>query len=379
MTIETVLANARVVTRTDCFLGSVVIRDGQIQAVDGGSNIPLGAEDFGGDYLLPGLIELHTDNVEKHLMPRPGVLWPSPLAAILAHDAQVAAAGITTVLDAIAVGEYTEDSHRRKMLPQVIGAIREGRTGKLFRADHLLHMRCELADRAVVEMFAPVAAEPLVKLVSLMDHTPGQRQWHDLEKFRSFHRDKKWTDADLHAEIERRRELQAAYVEPSRRAILKLARDHSVTLASHDDTTEDHIEEALADGIQISEFPTTMAAARKAKKNGMTTIAGAPNVVRGGSHSGNVAAGELAAEGMLDALSSDYVPTSLLHAAFCLAEMGMTVPDAIAIVSANPARMIGLDDRGEIATGRRADLLRVRHHGDTPVVRRVWCEGMQVA
>jgi alpha-D-ribose 1-methylphosphonate 5-triphosphate diphosphatase len=379
MSIETILANACVVTADDCFRGSVHVRDGRIHAVDHGGNVPPGGEDLEGDYLLPGLIELHTDNVEKQMVPRPGVMWPSSLSALLAHDAQVIAAGITTVLDAIAVGEYSDGSRRREILPKVVEAVREGRRAGLFRAEHLLHMRCEIADRSVLDMFEPVSDDPLICLVSVMDHTPGQRQWHDVEKYRDFYRDKGWTDSQFQVEVAKRREWQAAYAESSRRAILDIARRRGITLASHDDTTVEHVEEAVASGIRISEFPTTMAAARHAKASGMTTIAGAPNIVRGGSHSGNVSAAELAAEGMLDALSSDYVPNSLLHAAFVLTEtVGMSLPAAIATVSANPARMVGLDDRGEISVGRRADLIRVRLHEGTPVVRRVWGGGCVV-
>jgi alpha-D-ribose 1-methylphosphonate 5-triphosphate diphosphatase len=376
MTAETILANATVVTRTESFTGSVLIRDGLIEAIDRGGAVPSGAVDFEGDYLLPGLVELHTDNVEKQLMPRPGVMWPSSLAALLAHDAQIVAAGITTVLDAIAVGEYSDSSRRREMLPKVVAAVREGRKAVLFRADHLLHMRCEIADRSVLDMFQPVSDDPLIRLVSLMDHTPGQRQWRDVEQYRSFYRDKGWTDAQFEAEVARRKEWQVIYAGPSRRVILDIARKRNIPLASHDDATVEHVEEALADGIRISEFPTTVSAARHAKAAGMAIIAGAPNVVRGGSHSGNVSATELAAEGMLDALSSDYVPNSLLHAAFVLTDKArMSLHDAVATVSANPARMVGLDDRGEIAGGRRADLIRVRLHDATPVVRRAWCRG----
>jgi alpha-D-ribose 1-methylphosphonate 5-triphosphate diphosphatase len=313
-------------------------------------------------------------------MPRPGVLWPSSVAALLAHDAQIIAAGITTVLDAIAVGEYAENSHRRTMLPKMVEGVHEGRAAGLFRADHLMHMRCEIADRAVVEMFESVADNPLIRLVSLMDHTPGQRQFQDIEQYRRYTRGRGWSDADFEADLARRREWQAVYAEPSRRTILELARNRDIPIASHDDTTAAHIEEAVADGITIAEFPTTMAAATGAKAARMRTIAGAPNVVRGGSHSGNVSAAELAAAGVLDALSSDYMPASLLHAAFMLhGGTGMALPQAIATISANPAQMIGLDDRGEIAPGRRGDLLRVRLHAGTPVVRRVWREGRRVA
>ena len=137
--------------------------------------------------------------------------------------------------------------------------------------------------------------------------------------------------------------------------------------------------EAKADGIRIAEFPTTHEAARAARQHGMSVIMGAPNVVCGGSHSGNVSALDLAAEDLLDGLSSDYAPKSLLHGAFILHDrIGLPLPKAVATVTAHIAAGVGLPDRGELAPGKRADLIRVRWIGDIPVVRSVWREGPQV-
>jgi alpha-D-ribose 1-methylphosphonate 5-triphosphate diphosphatase len=158
------------------------------------------------------------------------------------------------------------------------------------------------------------------------------------------------------------------------------AQRRGIPLASHDDTLPEHVDEAERDGVVISEFPTRVEAARAARDKGMSIVMGAPNVVRGGSHSGNVAAAELARKGLLDTLSSDYVPSSLMLAAFRLTqEADFTVPQALALVSRNPARAVGLGDRGEIAPAMRADVARVRLSGAEPVVRAVWREGRRVA
>lgn len=376
---DQVLTGARLVLRNEVVEGTVQVRQGRIVDVaQGRSGVP-GAVDLEGDYLLPGLIEIHTDNLEKHFQPRPGVHWPSPHAAVIAHDTQIAGAGITTVLDALAVGEYREGSGRRRMLADAVAAITDAQARGLLRAEHRLHLRCELADHAVVDILRTVADHPLVHLLSLMDHTPGQRQWAELSKYRQFHRDKGWTDAEFEAHMAERKETQARYAERNRREVLALARARGLRLASHDDTTEDHVEEAAADGIAIAEFPTTMTAARRARERGMAIVMGAPNVVRGGSHSGNVSALELGREGLLDGLSSDYVPMSLLHAAFLLnGRAGLALAEAVAAVSANVAAMLGLDDRGRIAPGLRADLVRVRVVDDLPVVLAVWREGRRV-
>ncbi len=380
MSSEVILSNARIVTAESVVLGAVQVADGRITDVTAGPTQAAGAQDLDGDYLVPGLVEIHTDNMEKHFEPRPGAIWPSPLAAALAHDAQVIGAGITTVLDAVCVGDYRDGGKRRRILADSVNSVAAARAAGLLRADHLFHLRCEISDPGVVEMFEPYADHPLLRLVSVMDHTPGQRQWHDLESFRTFHRDKGWNDSEFADVIAKHKEQMARYSDVNRKAILDLCRGLDLPLASHDDTTEDHVEQAHAEGIAISEFPTTLPAAKLARSYGMMNVMGAPNVVRGGSHSGNISALALAEAGLLDVLSSDYVPASLLHAAFLLHQRAaMTLPDAMRIVALNPARSIGLTDRGEIAVGQRADLVRVRLHGDLPIVREVWRDGARVA
>jgi len=378
---ELVLTNARVVTPDSVIDGgSVVVRDGRIAAVDDRPTSMPGAIDLGGDYLLPGLIEMHTDHLEKHFMPRPGVLWPSPLAAVVAHDAQIAAAGITTVFDAIACGQYSDGTMRRQMLADQIATVKHAQGEGILRADHRLHLRCEISDPCVVEIFEPYQHDRLVRLVSLMDHTPGQRQWTDISKLRQFDSDQGWSEDEFQARIRERLDDQARYADKHRRLILEMVGARSdIVLATHDDTTEAHIREALEEGATISEFPTTHTAAAMAHAAGMRTIMGAPNVVRGGSHSGNVSALDLAHAGVLDGLSSDYVPSSLLQAAFRLADaIEMTLPASIALVSANVADMVGLPDRGRIAVGRKGDLVQVARVDGVPLPRAVWRDGHRV-
>jgi len=379
MSAELILTNAHVVTRHSAFTGTVVVRDGEIAAVDAGRSDAPGALDMTGDLLLPGLIEMHTDNVEKHFEPRPGVLWPNALAAVSAHDTQIIGAGITTVFDAIAVGEYVEKGVRRHILNESIGAVKHAQQDGMLRAEHLFHMRCEVADPCVVEMFEPYANEPLVRLVSLMDHTPGQRQWANVDKFVQYYQGEDWGEEKLNAMIADQKANQAKYARAHRQQIVEMCRARGLPLASHDDATVEHVRESLEDGCVIAEFPVTVTAAAMAREHGMGTIMGAPNVVRGGSHSGNIAAIDLARDGLLSGLSSDYVPSALLQAVFKLeAETGMTLPAAVACVSANVAEMVGLTDRGEIAVGKRADLVQVRRGDGAPVVRQVWRGGTRV-
>lgn len=372
---ETVLTNARLVLEDRVETGTLCIRDGRIAAVDTGASALPSAQDCGGDYVSAGLIDLHTDALESHFVPRPKVVWPDHRAATLAHDAQTVAAGVTTVFDAICAGGFDQaKSVRRELFTVMLDAV-EANAG-LFRADHRIHLRCELTDPGVVDLVESELGRPRVGLASLMDHTPGTRQWRNLEHLRTYLLGIGKTAEDVESELKERTERGRAAVAENFGRLAGLLRETDIVLASHDDTTPDHVADAQAAGCTISEFPTTLEAARAARQAGLTTIGGGPNVVRGGSHSGGVAMKDLAAEGLLDALASDYVPASLIQAAAALARSG-TLPlhAALALVTAAPARMAGLDDRGRLAPGLRADLVRFSLIDGTPVVREVTVEG----
>jgi alpha-D-ribose 1-methylphosphonate 5-triphosphate diphosphatase len=377
---EMLVTNARLVLADRILDGAMGVRHGLIQDIGEGPSSVADAVDFEGDFLIPGFVELHTDNLEKHLQPRPGVMWPSSAASVVAHDVQIAGAGITTVFDAVAVGEYSSASARRQMITTTVETVANPRVREVLRSEHLLHLRCELADPAVLDIYKPIADNPYVKLVSLMDHTPGQRQWADLAKWRQFNRDKKWTDIEFDQMVADRIAAQSQYVSHYRAAVIDLAREHGTVLASHDDTTPEHVDEAMSDGISISEFPTSIDAAAHAQRRGMKVVMGAPNVVRGWSHSGNVSAIDLVQQDILDGLSSDYVPSSLMQSVFLLNQSaGIDLAKAVSFVSANPARMVGLDDRGVIEIGKRADFSRVRLIDGVPVILSVWREGRRVS
>jgi alpha-D-ribose 1-methylphosphonate 5-triphosphate diphosphatase len=376
---ELVLTNARVVTRDTMFRGTVHLVGGRIAGIDAqGSSIP-SAVDLEGDFLIPGLVDIHTDNLERHLEPRPGVAWPS-FAALISHDRQIAAAGITTVFDSLCVGDQRRGIARRQAaLVESLAAMERAQADGMVKSAHFLHLRCEVSAEEVVETFEDLVDDPFVRLVSLMDHTPGQRQWTNIAKWRQFNSLSNISAAELDAIYERRTSLGAEIAMNTRREIARICRERGLVLASHDDTTAEHVADAAADGVTISEFPTTTLAARFARSAGLRVVMGAPNVVLGGSHSGNVSARELTAEGLVDGLASDYVPVSLIQACLLFYEaMGMEMPAAVATVTAQPASMIGLADRGEIAPGLRGDLVWVKAYDHMPVVRGVWREGRRV-
>ncbi|HYW55327.1 MAG TPA: alpha-D-ribose 1-methylphosphonate 5-triphosphate diphosphatase [Polaromonas sp.] len=373
---QRVIKNAKIVTATEEFTGCMVIEDGLIRSIERGDTSVASAEDWAGDWLLPGLVELHTDNLEKHLVPRPGVLWNAHSATVM-HDALCAAAGITTVLDSIVIGDMDQGGSRSQTQHMSIQALHECRAEELLRVEHLLHLRCEVSAPDIVEVFEQYADDSLLELVSVMDHTPGQRQWRDLTKYRLYaERNGNFRDNEYEALVAERREHQLKYAIPNRAAIIAASHARSLPLASHDDTEVEHVEQAHEERIGISEFPTTVAAAKAARAAGIGIVMGGPNLVKGGSHSGNVSAAELARLDLLDIFSSDYVPASLLQSAFLLRDsVGWTLPKAVNTVTRNPAHAIGLTDRGELAPGLRADVIRVRMSGDMPIVRGAWHKG----
>lgn len=382
---DVIFANALIALPDRMTSGRVHIEDGLIAEVMEADGVPSPTDaevvDCAGDVLMPGMIELHTDNVEKHVLPRPGAHWPA-LPAAIAHDAQVASAGITTVFDAVAVGAYEKDTMRLAMLQDVCDALEEGTGHGLFKSEHIVHLRCEVGFGGLEPLLDPLIGKPRVGLVSIMDHTPGQRQFTDLATYRRYYTQKHgYSDEEMDQYIADRLEDQTRYSAKNRAYAVALAHKYGYAIASHDDATPDHVAEAVRDGMTIAEFPTTTDAAKASHESGLSVLMGAPNVVRGGSHSGNVAARELAENGHLDILSSDYAPAALIHAAFMLADQvaGMGLADAIAMVTCNPARAAGLNDRGEIAPGLRGDLVRVEDHEHHPLIRSVWRGGGRVA
>ncbi|WP_377298273.1 alpha-D-ribose 1-methylphosphonate 5-triphosphate diphosphatase [Rhizobium sp. SGZ-381] len=376
---EIILSNARIVLEDRLIEGSVRIVDGKIADIAEGSSA-LG-EDFGGDYLIAGLVELHTDHLEAHYSPRPGVRW-NKISAIQSHDAQVVTSGITTVFDCLRMGSDEDGGFKAGEMRDMADAIHLAQQEDRLRADHLLHLRCEVSSADVLEHIADFEEDPAVRLVSLMDHAPGQRQFQTMEHYTLYYKSKRGlSDEEFQRFVARRQESSARYSGPHRDHLAALCHRRGITVASHDDATLDHVDEAVAYGVKLAEFPTSLDAADASHKAGMSVLMGAPNVVRGKSHSGNIAARDLAERGVLDVLSSDYVPFSLLHAPFVLADEieSLSLPQALAMVTATPARTVGLEDRGRIAPGLRADLVRVRRTDGVPVVRSVWREGQRVA
>lgn len=374
---DLVLTNAKIVLANEVMQGSVRVDGGIITGIGTPSRTGI---DLDGDYLIPGLVELHTDHLETHYAPRPKVRW-NPVAAVQAHDAQIAASGITTVLDAIRVGLDEHADMGATEMRILADAIAAGTKAGRLRADHHIHLRCEVSAPDCLDSFMAIKDDPQVRLASLMDHAPGQRQFASMDAYKVYYQGKlKMSDAALDEFTLRRNAESQAYAGPHRRAIAEACAALGIVLASHDDATRDHVEEAVALGIEVAEFPTTMEAAKASRQAGLAILMGGPNVVRGGSHSGNVSARALAEADLLDILSSDYIPFSMLQSAFSLAagSEGISLPKAVQMVTKRPAEAGGFVDRGEIAVGKRADFVHLRIEDGIPIVLTVWREGRRV-
>lgn len=377
---DTILANAQIVLPDEVIHGALCLSQGRIRAIDPGPAVPAGAMDCGGDLVMPGLVELHTDNLERHMQPRPRVSWPH-MAAIIAHDAELASVGITTVFDALRVGSVINSAtnygeYARGLADEILGLRASG----ALRVSHFLHLRAEVCSETLVAEMAKFGPADRIGIVSLMDHTPGERQFRDLSKLKDYVCGKHGlSDEGFVAHVASQRALRDRLGALHEATAVAEARRYGAVLASHDDTTAGHVATSKSHDVHFAEFPTTVEAARACRVHGIGVMMGAPNLIRGGSHSGNVAAADLAGMDLLDILSSDYVPSSLLSGALMLGDLWGNMARGIATVTAAPARATGLQDRGRLAPGARADVIRVARIGDAgAAVRGVWVQGNRV-
>ncbi|WP_081709929.1 alpha-D-ribose 1-methylphosphonate 5-triphosphate diphosphatase [Arthrobacter sp. 35W] len=314
-----------------------------------------------GHLCLPGLVDLHSDALAKEHRPRPGAAMPVQLAVQSAEN-NLLAAGVTTAFHAVsfqlksAVGVPIGSPRA----PEIHHALRSHPSPRLdHRVLHRLDVRCP---GGIDSFRVHLQGQSGMPLVSYEDHTPGQGQYQDRQVMERWLREAERMTADQAVDhvdlLIAERDEQLDLKEQTLAWLGGLAAAKSITLMGHDPTSPAEIDELLARHATIAEFPTTLEAARHATERGVATVAGAPNILLGGSHSGNVSAMEMARHGALNVLASDYLPSSLLAAAFDLARLGhATLPEAIAMISANPAAAVGLHDRGRLAPGLRADLL----------------------
>lgn len=345
---------------------AIIVRDGRIAAIEHDLRDPTAELDGSGRLLLPGLIDIHTDALEKERMPRPGAALPWDFT-LMSFESKLVAAGITTVFHGAGFQHHSAHGKERSV-EQALQMCAHIDPAPRHRVDHRVLHRIDIRSAAGCDALrrrlADLDSADTPPLVSHEDHTPGQGQYVDRTNMERFimHSDGR-SLAEAQAQVDRLIE-ESRRTAPVREAALAylgdLANAGKIRLMGHDPDTVEVVDAMRARGAIASEFPTTLAAARRSRELGLANVAGAPNVLRGGSHAGNVSAAELIAAGLVDALASDYLPSGLLAAVWVLVREGVCdLPSAVRLVTSGPAQVAGLDDRGSIEVGMRADLVLV--------------------
>jgi len=366
-----IIKNARVVLPDRIISGGAVqIRDGVIAAVvANGDELPLGngrVIDADGAMLIPGLVDLHNDSLETKINPRPGANLPMDFA-LANFERRLASSGVTTEFHAISFMDMEKSNRTVAQAAERSAyiAARNRLPGGMVD-HHVLHRLDVWNPAAMDELFGSVhQAKP--GYVSLNDHTPGQGQYRDVAHYARFMqewRQQRGGDSPEEGEIEDRIATRAADADAIPAVYARVSAERAArpfVLSTHDDDSPDKVDRQWEIGATVAEFPVTMDAAIRARERGMFIVVGAPNVVRGGSTSGNMDAVDLVAAGLADIICADYHAPSLLVAAFQLAREGLLdIPAAIRTLTLNPARAVGLLDRGSIEPGQRADLALIR-------------------
>lgn len=371
------LTNARIVLPADTLeRTAVLIADGVIAAIDPETSGGAAIVDLDGRLLMPGMIDLHCDALEKEVEPRPNVYFPLDFACAQA-DRRNAAAGITTVYHALSFANAELGVRNNGVASDLARAVHAWAPQAL--VDNRIHLRYEICDDSAPPYLARLLDSGHAHMISFMDHTPGQGQFKDVAAFRGYlARTYLRSEAELD-QILAAKQAAAAGAAARIAGLAALARAMGVPIASHDDDSPEKVDAVAAMGATISEFPTNIATARAARARGLATLFGAPNLLRGKSQSGSMRALDAVNEGVADCLCGDYSPGALLPAVLRLPELaGIALHEAIALVTVNPARAAGLRDRGRIAVGMRADLVGARQLGGLALAEQVWCGGRPV-
>jgi alpha-D-ribose 1-methylphosphonate 5-triphosphate diphosphatase len=352
---------------------AVLIEGDTIAALDPASSAGATEMNLAGRTLMPGLVDLHCDAMEKEVEPRPGVHFPLDFACAQA-DKRNAAAGITTVYHALSFANHELGVRNNAFAAEIARAIHDWQPHAL--VDNRVHLRYELTDETAPPVLSALLDAGHAHLLSFMDHSPGQGQFRDVEAYRRYLAKTYKTDERELDDILERKAQAAKGALGRMEALAAQARSRGVAIASHDADSPAKVSTVCALGAVISEFPINLETAQAARAHGLATLFGAPNILRGNSQSGNIRALDAVLAGVADCLCGDYSPAALLPSVMRLPALaGITLPAAIALVTRNPARAAGLADRGEIAVGKRADLIAVKHLGGLPQAERVWSGG----
>ncbi len=374
-----VIENASIVTPDGVLENSSMrIEDGKITAV--GAVRVDGTErrlDAAGMYVLPGLVDLHSDALEEEIEPRPGVFLPLNVA-IVEMDKKLAACGITTMYHAVAYASHRMVSRRNNETANQI--VREvSRLAPALGVRTRIHARFDITNARAVPLLEKLIGDGSVQLFSIMDHTPGQGQFKDITKYGVYKTGVPLDEATIARNIDLN--LQAAV--PLRTEyigrLVNQCRALGIPVASHDDDSEEKLDVVEGMGISITEFPVNLETAASAFKRNMHILYGAPNILRGVSTGGNLSARDAIKAGYSGIICSDYAPVSLIHAILALEKMGLPLHEAVNMASLNPARAAGISGfTGSLEQGKSADLIIVDPFDEVPRVLKTFVEGREV-
>ena len=339
--------------------------------------------DVEGKYVLPGLIDIHSDMIEGYIQPRSTAIMDFTMG-LMEAERSLAMNGITTMFHSISMfRDGTWDVKEIRKAPQVkkLATFIAGYQENVRLIRHRYHLRYEIDNLACYEDVKKMVEDDLVDLISFMDHSPGQGQYKKLEIYRK-HMPEEGTnisDEEFADFIQKKKKKDMVSYEDLKE-LAELAQSKGISVASHDDDTREKLKVNHDLGVAISEFPITLDVAKEAVKQGFKTVLGAPNVLLGGSHSGNLSAVEAIREGAASVLVSDYYPQALLQSVFKLFhEKELTLWEAVKLVTKNPAEAVGLEKSiGTITPGKKADLLVVNDMGEFPVIEKVFVDGIKI-
>jgi alpha-D-ribose 1-methylphosphonate 5-triphosphate diphosphatase len=386
----TAFVNGRIVTETGIIEGSALLMEGQIiQGIIPMKELSRHAVamevDLRGQYISPGFIDVHSDMIEQIIQPRPTSMMDFEMA-IKEGEKQLVNQGVTTMYhslslyndDLFGVKEIRKSSHVHRL-----AVLISGMHGRNHLIRHRFHARYEIDNIGCIGLIKELMEAGFVHEFSVMDHTPGQGQFSDLKGYRrhiSGYRDRQVTDDEWESIMDAHNSKdKATFAQISE--LVELALKKGIAVASHDDDSVEKVELVSAMGVGISEFPITMEVAKAAREHGLYTVAGAPNILLGGSHSGNLNAADAIMAGFIDVLCSDYYPAAMLHAVFAMhSRHGLPLHAAFNLVTANAARAVKIDALvGSIAPGKMADLLVIDTVDGYPMITQVIIGGKWVS
>jgi alpha-D-ribose 1-methylphosphonate 5-triphosphate diphosphatase len=351
---QTIIRSANVLIDGKFQGADIVIQGEKITAVCPYKSVDI-AIDLGERRIVPGFVDLHGDAIEKELEPRPGAKFPTKMA-VIELDKKLSMAGVTSMYHAIGFNDEELSKGRgTEQSKELIEEIYQANKSHL-GVDNLVHVRFEITSESSLETIKNLISKKKVDMLSIMDHSPGQGQFKTMEAWKKYHLSAySIDDADVEEYIEKKLSKDKVGIVED---LVKFGLENDIPVLSHDDDCEDKLNTLKALGVSFSEFPLSIEVAQKAKDLGISTGMGAPNVVRGGSQSGNIAAKELIKKGVCDYLCSDYHPASLLLSPYRLKEdVNLELEKGFAMISSTPARLANLQDRGEIQEGKLADIV----------------------